>query len=302
MECKVHPVLQHTGLIAELCFRFLWVDWQLRELCKLLREWDIRARLGRLPKGLTGVYDEIITSIKSQPDCNFDLAIRALQWMLVSEGPLEPTVLVAAAQVNPHVPVNGSAPSQESTLAVELLIQSCEGLLLLYTTWYPDVVRFSHLSVQEYLETGNEIWDIGIIDAQLFVSETCLWALQYGHGPGSPLYEYAAGNWFKHCRSYQDLVLSAGGTKHQLCVPLLNMFLGSFKQASASYITWVDWVGEFSQYDDRSPYCVRSTPLCPAFSAAFAGLGELVGGLWDSEENEINTRNYFGDSLLDIAS
>ncbi|KAF8451422.1 hypothetical protein BGX38DRAFT_1076335, partial [Terfezia claveryi] len=38
---------------------FLWVDWQLRELCKLIRESDIRTRLGKLPKGLTGVYDEI---------------------------------------------------------------------------------------------------------------------------------------------------------------------------------------------------------------------------------------------------
>ncbi|KAF8451417.1 hypothetical protein BGX38DRAFT_1091824, partial [Terfezia claveryi] len=65
---NVSPELKTT--IEEVILRdangmFLWVDWQLRELCKMMREPDIRARLGRLPKRLTGVYDEIINSIKS---------------------------------------------------------------------------------------------------------------------------------------------------------------------------------------------------------------------------------------------
>ena len=265
-----------------------------------MRERDIRARLGRLPKGLTGVYDEIINSIKSQPDSNFDLAIRALQWMLVSKRPLTPGELVAAAELNPSMSVDCSTPPQESTLVVELLIQSCEGLLLLDTKL--NVVRFSHLSVQEYLETRNGAWDISVIDAQLFVSESCLWTLQYS-SRGLPLYEYAAHNWFLHCRSYQDLMLSMVNikdTKHGLSLPLLDSFLGSFAQASASYVKWVDWVGDrFQSYDSLS--CVSSKPLCPAFSAAFAGLGELVSWLWISEGNDMKVENDSGTSLLVVA-
>ncbi|RPB27788.1 hypothetical protein L211DRAFT_802384, partial [Terfezia boudieri ATCC MYA-4762] len=170
---------------------FLWVDWQLRDLCKLMRESDIRTRLGKLPKGLTGVYNEIISSIKSQPDCNLSLATNALKWMLVSKRPLTPTELVAAAELNPPRSIsahNVPATSEVSTLGVEVLIHSCEGLLLLDKQL--DIVRFSHLSVQEYLETRNEIWDVNIIDVQLFVSECCLWTLQ---SPlDLPLYEYAA--------------------------------------------------------------------------------------------------------------
>lgn len=204
-----------------------------------MRESDIRTRLGKLPKGLTGVYDEIMNSIKSQPDCNFILATRALQWMLVSKRPLTPQELIAAAELNPSLSVDSPAPSQDSALALDLLIHSCEGLLLLNTTL--DVVRFSHLSAQEYLEMPNEMWNVSIIDAQLFVSESCLWTLQ---SPlESPLYEYAAYNWFHHCRSYQDLILSKDiDIKHQLNIPLLNSFLGSFKQASPSYLKWGSWI------------------------------------------------------------
>jgi len=96
-----------------------------------MREPDIRARLGKLPKGLTGVYDEIIRSIMSQPECNSDLAIRALKWMMVSNRPLRPEELVTAAELDPAAPLGSSVLPQESVLAVDLLIQSCEGLLLL---------------------------------------------------------------------------------------------------------------------------------------------------------------------------
>ena len=293
-------------VLTDSLLRFLWVDWQLRDLCKLLRESDIRTRLGKLPKGLTGVYDEIMNSMKAQPSCNFTLSTNALMWMLVSKRPLTPTELIAAAELNPPRSISAqsitvAAPSQESALAVELLIHSCEGLLLLDKQL--GVVRFSHLSVQEYLETRNDIWDVTVIDAQLFVSESCLWTLQ--STLESPLYEYAAFNWFQHCRSYQDVVLSArslGGAKLELSIPLLDSFLGSFKQPSSSYAKWADWIVDKGEAYYSGVMHVRSTPLCPAFSAAFAGLGELVSWLWSSEGNDVKIqKNDYGNSLLDIA-
>ena len=93
--------------------------------------------------------------------------------MLVSKRPLKPRELIAAAELNPSLTVSSSCyPPQESALEVEQLIQSCEGLLLLDSTL--DVVRFSHLSVQEYLEIRSETWDVSVVEAELFVSESCL--------------------------------------------------------------------------------------------------------------------------------
>ena len=306
------PVVHHLhslmewGLITDLWFRFLWVDWQLRDLCKYVRESDIHTRLGKLPNGLTGVYNEIMTGIKSQPECNFRLATNALKWMLVSKRPLKPGELVAAAEIDPQrsISVHNSPvlsrqakASQESTLTVEALIQCCEGLLLLDTGL--GVVRFSHLSVQEYLETRNEIWNVNVIDAQIFVSESCLWTLQ--SSLELPLYKYAAENWFQHCRSYQDLALAARNlTKHDLNIPLLNTFLGSFNQASDSYMRWADNMSRNGNYDLRTS--ILSTPLCPAFSAAFAGLGELVSWLWHAEGDDLNIKNGRGHTLLQVAS
>jgi len=64
--------------------------------------------------------------------------------MLVSKHPLKPGELVAAAELNPSIPVDRPTLLQVSTLVVELLLKICGGLLLLDTTL--DVVRFSHLS------------------------------------------------------------------------------------------------------------------------------------------------------------
>ncbi|RPB20390.1 hypothetical protein L211DRAFT_792229, partial [Terfezia boudieri ATCC MYA-4762] len=138
------------GILGDANGMFLWVDWQIREVCKLIRESDIRTRLGKLPKGLTGVYDEIMNSIKSQPDCNFDLATNALKWMLVSARPLKPDELAAAVELDPSMAMDSPTPSQGPILEVDLLIHCCGGLILLDNQL--DVVRFSHLSVQEYLE------------------------------------------------------------------------------------------------------------------------------------------------------
>ena len=135
-----------------------------------------------------------------------------------------------------------------------------------------NVVRFSHLSVQEYLETRGEIWEVGVIDAQLLVCESCLWILQ--SSLELPLYEYAANRWLRHCRLYQDLVLSVinrNGTKYEMSIPLLNSFLGSFGQASPDYVRWVDWI----RAQENTPL-MWAASTCPAFSAALAGLGELV--------------------------
>ena len=109
----------------------------------------------------------------------------------------------------------------------DILIQFCGGLLLLDEQLC--MIRFSHLSVQEYLETEsmNKHWDI--IDAQHLIMEACLWILQCRLPPESvPLYHYATCYWFRHCRSYQDLVEAAASNKpsnHTLDVDALGFLV-----------------------------------------------------------------------------
>jgi len=291
--------------------RFLWVDYQLRELCKLCLESDIRARLGKLPRNLSGVYDEIMNSIESRPGTDFELATRALKWMLVSRKPLKPQELVAATGINPSsTPLDRPAddqllhPAPDLSLDIELVVHVCGGLILLDHEL--EVIRFAHLSVQEYLETRQDSW--GIIDAQRFVSEGCLWTLQCGPCLTSALYDYAGCNWFRHCRSYQDIILSrrTQDPNNSLDIPILNTFLGSFACGSTHFTEWVDWLKEQKVqkvYEDLHPcYWGLSKPLSPAFAAATSGLGELISWLWHSESADMNIRTDENKSLLYLAS
>ena len=272
-------------------------------------ELDIRARLGKLPKNLSGVYDEIMISIESRPGMDFELATRALKWMLVSRWPLKPQELVAATELNPSsIPPDRPAddqrlqPGPEPALDVELVIHVCGGLIFLDHGL--NVMRFAHLSVPEYLETRKNSW--GIIDAQRFVSEGCLWTLQCGPSPTSALYDYAGRTWFRHCRSYQDITLSQStqDPSHALDIPILNTFLGSFDCASIYFTEWVSWVKTTHVYGLRlSPGVIASSePPSPAFMAAASGIGELVSWLWHSEGVDMNIKNECNQSLLYLAS
>jgi len=218
--------------------------------------------------------------------------------MLVATRPLAPQQLIAATEINLSTSPDHTTP--ESSLDAELVVHVCGGLVLLDQEL--QVMRFAHLSVQEYLETRDDSW--GIIDAQRFVSEGCLWTLQRGPSLMPALYDYAGRNWFRHCRSYQDLaeLQTTQDPNDVLDIPRLNAFLGSFDCASTHFVEWVDWSTENQRPDDIDVYNILSRPLRPIFAAAVCGLGELVSWLWHSKGADMNIRNDRNDSLLHLAS
>ena len=242
-----------------------------------------------------------------QPGSSSQIATHALKWMVVSRRPLALNELIAAAKLDPATAVDSTTQAPALTLDIDLLIHLCGGLLL----WDKqlDVIRFSHLSVQEYLETElmNQYWDI--IDAQSLVMEACLWILQCPYRPESnPLYPYAALHWFHHCRSYQDLVVQAASNKppkHTLDVQLLRNFLPSFHEPSESYKKWVrslsthrSAIEEWGFYEYQY---LTNLPVCPIFVAAFSGLGKLVSWLWLAEGIDIHATDNARTPLLQYA-
>ena len=177
-------------------------------------------------------------SLMQQPGSNSKIATRALQWMAVSRRPLMPDELITAAKLDPAK--DSAALSPELALGIDLLIQLCGGLLL----WDKelDVIRFSHHSVQEYLETGYH-------RCTPSHQEACLSILQCPCTPESvPLYPYATLHWFHHCRSYQDLVVQASNKppKHTLDVQSLKTFLPLFSEPTSSYKKWVQSLPTYS--------------------------------------------------------
>ena len=243
----------------------------------------------------------------SEPECSVQMATCALKWMVVSQRPLKPQELSMAAELDTETVVDSTALEPELPLDINQLIDLCRGLLL----WDKqlDVIRFSHLSVQEYLETQsmNQHWDI--VDAHHLVMEACLWILQCPYPPESVfLYPYAARNWFHHCRSYQDLVVQAAASnkpsKHTLNVPSLRDFLPSFDEPTTSYKNWVHYFISFNVEEKKylvKDELLRDLPVYPIFSAAFGGLDELVSWLWLAKGVDINVTNGRGAPLLQYA-
>ena len=243
----------------------------------------------------------------SEPECSVQMATCALKWMVVSQRPLKPQELSMAAELDTETVVDSTALVPELSLDINQLIDLCRGLLL----WDKqlDVIRFSHLSVQEYLETQsmNQHWDI--VDAHHLVMEACLWILQCPYPPESVfLYPYAARNWFHHCRSYQDLVVQAAEnnkpSKHTLNVPSLKNFLPSFDEPTISYKKWthycktLDFGPKYRPNKDRQ---LQDLPIYPIFSAAFGGLDELVSWLWPAKSVDIYVTDDSGTPLLGYA-
>lgn len=102
-------------------------------------------RLGKLPKTLKEAHDEILDRIQSAEGSAPEVADRAFQWVMRSEAPLTPKLLVAAVCQDP-----ATDELDDVDIDIDFVLEACQSLLTVNSSGY--VCRFSHLSVQEYLE------------------------------------------------------------------------------------------------------------------------------------------------------
>jgi ankyrin repeat protein len=181
--------------------RFQWAVLQIRELLELRRNKDILKYLDQLPKGLEAAYDKIHGQISAQLGSKKDIAFTAFKILMVSWRPLSPEELVIAVVQDPEEDFH-----VDEDIDIAYLLDACHNLLVV-TGESPDspvtskygvgtpvyalmdgyrvceldedssahahhntsICRFSHLSVQEYLEKrwGNQ-------DAQVHMACICL--------------------------------------------------------------------------------------------------------------------------------
>jgi hypothetical protein len=183
--------------------RFQWAVLQMTELLQLRRNQDIYRHLSRLPIGLEAAYDQIYQQIEDQLGSKAETAFAALKILMVSWRPLSPEELVVGAtqdpqhsfQIDPDVDVayvldacrnlivvadqpqegGGSrylVPTGDGSIKMEMTKKSAGGLgpaVGSTNIEHASICRFSHLSVQEYLEKR---WSIE--HAETFMAGICL--------------------------------------------------------------------------------------------------------------------------------
>ncbi|KAI8714909.1 NACHT domain-containing protein [Fusarium sp. LHS14.1] len=168
---------------------FRWASLQLQALCQQTTDAAILERLGRLPRTLAELYQEILANIENlDADADRQLAQNAFSWLLCAQEQLSSDVFLAAVSVTKY----GSAPA----ISRDQLLQLCCNLIIFDSA--VDAFRFSHLSVREFLE-HQEMYKR--TSANALVAEACLFSLDKmapEASPRTPLMKYSCLFWAEH--------------------------------------------------------------------------------------------------------
>ena len=251
-------------------------------------ESDIRKNLGRLPRTLKESYDKIYSAIESEEGDAPRIAKIALQWIMASARPLSPDEWVDATY-------RAAGIGSESSLSTVLDI--CHNLVV--EDKQSKVMRFSHLSVQEYLENREEF---EISKVHSMAAQACL-SVHIDLAQPNPAesrdysLNYSDDYWEYHIHQCN------GSYERDAVLGLLRSFLGSPSEPGQAYSKWFSHHN--SSFGARLFGCeehLRSSPLSPLFAAAYFRLWEVFPELWEWGTFDINCRNQKGGTLLYVAA
>lgn len=209
------------------------------ELLQLKRTADVTAYLGSLPKGLRRAYLQIMQTINSQEGSAPIIAARAFRWIMSAWRPLAPEELVVAVcQTTQHF----SDPDRD--VDIDFVLGCCRNLVVVASSSANaqgadgSICRFSHLSVQEYLE--DYAWDNkpdvslpGVVCLQFLMRPEP--AVHASH------FKQYADHWYHHfldCDVNDTAETSSFGT-HDPRPRLLGEFLGDIANSSIHYQKWI---------------------------------------------------------------
>ena len=257
---------------------------------------DIRNFLGKLPEDLEKAYDEIMDRISSQKGTSPEIAWRAFLWVMCSRRPLSRGMLVDAVSRDPETGAANSAG-----LDINVILEACRNLLMIDQS---GVCRFSHLSVQEYLEAHH----YSDSQAHLVVASACLRMLldptnwrgieslpSFIQDPGEEVdvLRYIVAYWPHHVQ------LHAEESVDDRLKSLVKEFLGSPNEASAAYACWSH---KFPPYIEQRNRFYFGSPGSsgPAFTVVYFALNKILDDEWISYL-DVDLVNDRGHSLLQIA-
>jgi predicted acetyltransferase len=277
----------------------MWVDLQIKHLCAMKIDYEVEEELGKLPDDLAATYDQIYKRIKNDARTS-PWALKALMWILGAEELLSPDGWaggVSWASLRP----DGNPPKLE----MAVLLDVCQNLVV--HDAQQNVMRFSHLSVREFLETKAP----GRQAAEMAAS-ACLAVLQHPHTLNTrptastdftAFHRYSIRYWPEHVRQCDD-----NEPTPQLS-STLSAFMGSSVRAADAYIHWLEAATTMSHgYNGFKNLTLRnriqrlwSTPPNPLFAAALFGF-KVCGYLWEPNTFDPNCTNDAQETLLYLAS
>ena len=128
--------------------RFLWVHFQITDLCDAARDEEIRQILEHLPEGLNDTYTRIFTKIAKS--VSKDIVLRVMMWMTCARRPLRVVELQEAVAFD----LADKRWDIDKIPDGDKIITSCYGLVL--RDFDNGHVRLAHHTVHQYLVSPHE--------------------------------------------------------------------------------------------------------------------------------------------------
>ncbi|KAH7132739.1 hypothetical protein EDB81DRAFT_114385 [Dactylonectria macrodidyma] len=201
---------------------FRWVSLQLHALQQHRTDEAILERLGRLPRTLAELYQEVLSKIENfEAEADRQLARNALSWMLCSRAQLRSDDFLAAVSV--------TKDRSTSAISRDQLLHLCCNLVNFDSTI--DAFRFSHLSVREFLEEQGMY---GPASANALVAEACLLhitGMTPDVAPLTALLEYSCWFWAAHAQA-------AAEQRQTRLGDILRKFLSEGQDQSSCFHQW----------------------------------------------------------------
>ena len=133
--------------------RFLWVSFQIADICDQICDEDIRTVINKLPRDLTGTYERALHRINRSNKTT--IAQKVFRWVLAAKRPLNLEELCEAVVVEPCQ--NFLRPGQRIN-NVKLLLPWCGNLLI--QDEEEDFVHFAHHTVKQFLLSQHSATDL----------------------------------------------------------------------------------------------------------------------------------------------
>lgn len=160
-----------------LLFRFLWVFFQIEDICEQETDEDIRKVLRNLPRNLNDTYERILTKIVKQRKS--EIAGKVFRWVFTVKRPLSLGEIREALGVEPY---QQHMKTDRLLNNVDQIIGWCKNLVMIDEE--DQGIRFAHHSVREFLVRGVfnvTLYDFhfNIADFDHYVGEICVTYLNF---------------------------------------------------------------------------------------------------------------------------
>ncbi|KAK2752456.1 hypothetical protein FQN54_008118 [Arachnomyces sp. PD_36] len=166
------------ALVKEAKGMFLWVAFQIQDICSQKCDEDIRSVINDLPVGLSNTYERALRKVNSEKG-TAKWAQKIFRWVAAAKQPLALEELREATAIKPGQPSQNTAALIND---INQLVPCCRNLVVLDEE--EKVVQFAHHTVKKFLLEESRDASLGnfhfqLLEANHEIGEICVTYLSF---------------------------------------------------------------------------------------------------------------------------